>query len=124
MLSNETIGKLVQKITDTTNENLSKIDSNLKLITSQIVDPLYLIGIEIEMGKNMKHLIGDFVNAYILSKVPIVIVPDANLKNVLNLLEYFIVTKEMKGHGIEYIHAVNIVTIEQFDQILDEVNSR
>lgn len=83
--------------------------------------PLYLFGIEIENSLNSKHLMGDFINSIMLSKYPVVLVQKSQLEKTLNLIQYINVIEGLKGINLIQFSQVNLLTIEQFTEIVNEL---
>ncbi|MBF4696098.1 hypothetical protein [Fusibacter ferrireducens] len=87
--------------------------------------PLHLFGIEIENQKNAKHLMGDFLNAISLSRIPIVIVPESRLDHLMKMLMFSSTIKNLKEVPIyDLLKTVNILTINQFISVLNDLLQR
>lgn len=83
--------------------------------------PLHLFGIEIENQKNSKHLMGDFLNAISLSRIPVVVVPEERYRATINMLKFSSTIGDLKEVPIyEMLRNVNVLTINQFRNILNE----
>ena len=83
--------------------------------------PWALFGIEIERQNCMKYLMGDFVNAASLSYFPIVLVPERNLKNVMDMLKYQIMIQEIKHvNFFSVFSGVRVLSIQQFVAVLNK----
>lgn len=82
--------------------------------------PLHLFGIEIENQMNSKHLMGDFLNAINLSLIPIVVIPESKLDNLLNMLKY---NKHiMKRKGISTYDTLKKVIVLRVSDFRDALN--
>lgn len=82
--------------------------------------PLHLFSIEIENGINIKNLMGDFLNAISISKIPIVIVPKDKLDKTLNMLLYSKTIYEIKGVNIfNILNKTIVLTVEQFREVIN-----
>lgn len=85
--------------------------------------PLHLIGIEIENQKNAKHLMGDFLNVISLSRIPVVVVPEANFKNTIDMIRYCYTIQTIKGVKEIYnlLKKVNILKVSQLRNLVNEL---
>jgi len=85
--------------------------------------PLHLIGIEIENQKNAKHLMGDFLNSISLSRIPVVVVPEANYRNTLDMIRYCYTIQTIKGVKEIYnlLKKVNILKVSQLRNLVNEL---
>lgn len=105
----------------------AKSDKNYELINITPSDlyenksPLYLFGIEIENNPDTKHLMGDFLNSYMLSKYPVVLVQKNKLEKALNLIKYIHTISELKGIDFRCLSNVNLLTIKQFTEIVNDL---
>ncbi|WFD09786.1 hypothetical protein [Tepidibacter hydrothermalis] len=87
--------------------------------------PLHLFGIEIENQTNPKHLMGDFMNALSLSKIPIVVVPSEKLDNCMKMLIYVSTINNLKEVPLySLLEKVIVLTFDQFISILNNIISR
>jgi hypothetical protein len=57
---------------------------------------MHLFGIEIENQKNPKHLMGDFLNAISLSKIPIILFPESRIDDAMKMLLFSSAIKNIK----------------------------
>ena len=114
----EIIKKLKQQFEEKSKENYAKIGIE-PISYGENKSPLYLFGIEIENNLNSKHLMGDFINSYMLSKNPIVLIPTNKLDFTLNLLKYVYTIEALKGIDFRCLSRVNILTIKQFTEIVN-----
>lgn len=84
--------------------------------------PLCLLGVEIENNENKKHLMGDFMNSLMLSKFPVVVVPEASLESCLGLLKMTGIIFNIKEIGVHNIlKNVAILKVSQFRTIIDQL---
>lgn len=84
--------------------------------------PLCLFGIEIENSNDKKHLMGDFINSFMLSKYPVVIVPDSKLISCLELIKLTEVVYKLKEIGVfDHINKVMLLSISQFRAVLNRI---
>jgi len=84
--------------------------------------PLCLFGIEIENSDDKKHLMGDFLNNLMLSKYPIVIVPDSKLDSCLELIKLSEVIYKLKSVNVfSLINNVMLLNVSQFRNIINIV---
>ncbi|GMQ58364.1 hypothetical protein AN1V17_27590 [Vallitalea sediminicola] len=84
--------------------------------------PLHLFGIEIENQKNTKHLMGDFFNAINLSKIPVIVVPESNINNLMNMLKYNKTIQDLKQlPTFKMLSKVSVITVRQFREILNRL---
>ncbi len=82
--------------------------------------PLHLFGIEIENQKNSKHLMGDFLNAISLSKIPIIITPEENFERLFKMLLFSSTIKNLKDVPIyNLLKRVIVLKVDQFRDILN-----
>lgn len=82
--------------------------------------PLHLFGIEIENQKNSKHLMGDFLNAISLSKIPIIVTPEDNLDRLMKMLYFSATIKNLKEVPIyNLLNRVIVLKVNQFRDILN-----
>jgi len=90
--------------------------------------PLYHIGIEIENNTSSKYLLGDILNAVVLSKVPIIVVPKEyevkgvkkdNLKRVFELLAFLYRITILKNPSYAGMLTAHILSLEDFTQIVN-----
>ncbi len=83
--------------------------------------PLHLFGIEIENQKNSKHLMGDFLNAISLSKIPVVVTPEQNFERLIKMLLYSATIKDLKKVPIfDLLSRVIILKVDQFRDTLND----
>lgn len=84
--------------------------------------PMHLFGFEIENQKNPKHLMGDFLNAISLSRIPIVIMKEERFIDCMKMLRF--------SKTIEYIKEVPVynllsktmvLTVDQFRNVMNEL---
>ncbi|MGE1163667.1 hypothetical protein ACQJ0Y_10340 [Peribacillus simplex] len=82
--------------------------------------PMHLFGIEIENQKNPKHLMGDFLNAISLSKIPIMLFPEHRIEDAMKMLLFSSAIKNIKDVPIyNLLSRVIILTINQFRSIIN-----
>ena len=82
--------------------------------------PLHLFSIEIENGTDSKYLMGDFLNALSLGKIPLVIVPKKNFDKSINLLLYSMAIYDIKEVDIfNILNKILLLTVEQFRNIIN-----
>lgn len=120
---NEFIKNFRDLINSKSEENYSRIrnfDSFAYRNIPQTNNALYLFGIEIENNPNKKHLMGDFLNAYMLSINPIVLVPEEKLDATLGLIEFLNTIKNLKGIDFTSLLKVNLLTIKQFKELVNQ----
>lgn len=87
--------------------------------------PLYLMAIEIENQTNKKHLMGDFFNSLMLSRHPIVIVPNSKLGHCLELVQLVRKIFDIKSINVSnFFERVAILKFDQFKEIIDPVLTR
>ncbi|MEO3946220.1 hypothetical protein [Gorillibacterium sp. CAU 1737] len=82
--------------------------------------PLSLVAIEIENQPNNKHLLGDFINSLMLSRYPILLVPEDRLDaclEVVKLSRFILDVKEINVFGL--LSQVGILSIGQFRDIIN-----
>ncbi|WP_257130309.1 hypothetical protein [Bacillus thuringiensis] len=79
--------------------------------------PMHLFGIEIE---NQKHLMGDFLNAISLSKIPIILFPEDKMEGCMKMLLFSSLIKSIKDVPIfDIINIPLVLTISQFRDIMN-----
>ena len=103
------------------NRNLERFDLN-HLNDPRYINnrPMHLFGIEIENQKNPKHLMGDFLNAISLSKIPIILFPEDNMEACMKMLLFSSLVKSIKEVPIFDIMNIPLVlTISQFRDIMN-----
>ena len=115
------IQKLKEKINANSNENYRLINIERDNNYERNRAPLYLFGIEIENSFDKKHLVGDFLNSYILSKYPLVLIPENQMDIALDLIKYIHVVKGLKGINFTSLSNVNLLSIKQFKLIINEI---
>ncbi|MNV09492.1 hypothetical protein D3C71_999850 [compost metagenome] len=77
--------------------------------------PMHLFGIEIENQKNPKHLMGDFLNAISLSKIPIIIFPEDKFMGCIKMLLFSTTIKNLKEVPIyDILSKAIFLKIDQF----------
>jgi hypothetical protein len=82
--------------------------------------PMHLFENEIENQKNPKHLMGDFLNAISLSKIPIVLFLASRIKATMKMLLFSSAIKNIKEVTIyDLLNSVMILTISQFRNALN-----
>jgi hypothetical protein len=64
---------------------------------------------------------GDFLNAFMLSKYPIVLVQKNKLEKALNLIKYIYTISDLKGIDLTFLSQVNLLTIKQFKEIVNDL---
>lgn len=125
----EFVKNIEKKIRIISNENMAEF--NLSICSLGIGEhkdykypnerPLHLFGIEIENQKNSKHLMGDFFNAINLSKIPVVVIPEDKLDNLMNMLKYNKAIQNVKKlPTYNMLKNVNVLTLKQFRNILND----
>jgi hypothetical protein len=86
------------------------------------VRPLCLFGIEIENQLDKKHLMGDFLNAIMLSKYPIVVVPDQYLDECLSMLTLTELIERLKQVNVyELMSKAIVLSVSQFRRVVDRI---
>lgn len=86
--------------------------------------PLCLFAIEIENQNNLKHMMGDFINAIMLAKYAIVVVPEDKLHNCLNLIKTASVIENIKRVRVFSLFKQSfIVTIPQLLSVVNRILS-
>lgn len=86
------------------------------------VRPLCLFGIEIENQLDKKHLMGDFLNAIMLSKYPIVVVPDRYLDECLSMLTLTDLIERLKQVNVyELMSKAIVLSVSQFRRVVNRV---
>lgn len=124
------VRELEEKIRIKSNENMK--DNQLEECNLGIEDyneyqydntrPLHLFGIEIENQKNAKHLMGDFINAINLSLIPVVVIPEDRISNLMNMLKYNKTIENIKGlKTYNLLKKVSVLTVSQFRDVLNEL---
>ncbi len=111
------VKELELKLKEATNENLKSHGLTYDISCEEHNEnayinkrPLHLFGIEIENQKNAKHLMGDFLNAISLARIPVVIVPQERLISLVNMLRFSLTINELKEVPIyEMLSKVNIL---------------
>jgi hypothetical protein len=84
--------------------------------------PMHLFGIEIENQKNPKHLMGDFLNAISLSKIPIILFPENRIDDAMKMLLFSSAIKNIKEVPIyNLLNRVIILTVNQFRNIMNSL---
>ncbi|MGD6892476.1 hypothetical protein [Bacillus mobilis] len=82
--------------------------------------PMHLFGIEIENQKKPKHLMGDFLNAISLSKIPIILFPEDKMEGCMKMLLFSSLIKSIKDVPIfDIINIPLVLTISQFRDIMN-----
>ncbi|NQV18807.1 MAG: hypothetical protein HQ534_09720 [Armatimonadetes bacterium] len=83
--------------------------------------PLHLFGIEIENQKNVKHLMGDFLNALSLSKIPIIVTPERNFEKLIKMLLFSATINNLKKVPIyNLLNKVIVLKVDQFRTTLNQ----
>lgn len=122
------VKKLAEEIKSQSNLNFASF--GLCSLSNKIEDwennlnkrPLHLIGIEIENSLSKKYLMGDLLNAISLAKFPIILVPQAKLNNLFDMLKYTNGISDLKGLNIyNILGTVNILSISQFRELLNKL---
>ncbi len=86
------------------------------------IRPLCLFAIEIENQINKKHMMGDFLNSLMLSKYPVVLVPNSKLNQCLELVKTAKVIFEIKRVNVyELLRKVMVLSIPQFRRVVDNL---
>ncbi|HDR4427504.1 hypothetical protein [Bacillus thuringiensis] len=103
------------------NRNLERFNLNHLNDPSYINNrPMHLFGIEIENQKNPKHLMGDFLNAISLSKIPIILFPEDKMEGCMKMLLFSSLIKSIKDVPIfDIINIPLVLTISQFRDIMN-----
>ncbi len=84
------------------------------------VRPLCLFGMEIENQLDKKHLIGDFINNIMLSKYPIIILPDGCLDDCLSMLKLAEVIQRLKRiNAYELLSKAIVLNVSQFRAVVN-----
>lgn len=84
--------------------------------------PLHLFGFEIENQKNSKHLMGDFLNAISLSRIPVVIIPEDKYLNMMRMLKFSSTIKKVKEVPIyDIFKNVNVMKMNQFKDCINQI---
>lgn len=115
------IRSLIDSIQNVSNINYRQIDLHFHFGNDN-VRPLCLLGIEIENNENKKHLMGDFMNSLMLSKFPVVVVPEASLDSCLGLIKMTGIIFDIKRIEVHNIlKNVAILKVSQFRSIIDQL---
>lgn len=84
------------------------------------VRPLSLFAIEIENQPNNKHLMGDFLNSLMLSRYPILLVPEERLDSCLEVVRLSRFILDIKQINVfDLLSQVCILSIGQFRDIIN-----
>ncbi|WP_196599645.1 hypothetical protein [Pectinatus frisingensis] len=104
------------------NNNLRAIGLNYNDDIEHNHRPLYLFAIEIENQINKKHLMGDFINSLMLSRFPVVVVPETKLDDCLEIIKLSKIISDIKDvHVFEILSRVMVLSITQFRQIINRM---
>ncbi|MFC3343036.1 hypothetical protein ACFOHW_11655 [Paenibacillus abyssi] len=86
--------------------------------------PMHLFGIEIENQQNPKHLMGDFLNAISLSKIPIILFPEHKFMGCMKMLLFSTTIKNLKEVPIyDVLNKAIILTVDQFRTMINRILS-
>lgn len=110
------------RIKQIANDNLRAIGLNYDDDIQHNHRPLYLFAIEIENQINKKHLMGDFINSLMLSRFPVVVVPQNKLADCLKIVKLSKIISDIKEvHVFEILSRVMVLSIPQFRQLINHM---
>ncbi|OME46872.1 hypothetical protein BSK59_28745 [Paenibacillus odorifer] len=115
------IQEIEDRLRTISNENLSEFNIELpREIRYMNTRPMHLFGIEIENQVNPKHLMGDFLNAISLSKIPIILFPEDKFFGCIKMLMFSSAIKNIKGVQIyDILKSALILKVDQFRNVMN-----
>ena len=116
------VSRFQTRIKQIANDNLRTIGLNYNDNIQHNHRPLCLFAIEIENQINKKHLMGDFINSLMLSRFPVVVVPQNKLADCLEIIKLSKIISDIKEvHIFEILSRVMVLSIPQFRQIINHM---
>jgi hypothetical protein len=115
------IQRLAEQLEEVARGNYDKLGLNFYWRQSNL-RPLSLFAIEIENQPNNKHLLGDFLNSLMLSRYPILLVPEYRLDACLEVVKLSRFILDVKQINVfDLLSQVGILSIGQFRDIINPI---